>query len=173
MTGVTQCKFCVLHGVFADQCSSVQQGIRDYHPDYRVTAYSWPTFLYKDEWYDPLNPIEGLFKGKLLLKVHFTSMNDNLLRLPVDIQIHLHISYLHRAGWPRADQPSSAFYTGSSEPVKNWWRVPHLLRRCWAVEHEICSTTVDCICSCAGKYNRSLLQQHCWLPQACCDIRCS
>ncbi|KAG2124743.1 hypothetical protein BD769DRAFT_1358638 [Suillus cothurnatus] len=46
----------------------VQQGIRDYHPDYRVMAYSWPTFLYKDERYDPLNPIEGLFKGKLLLK---------------------------------------------------------------------------------------------------------
>ncbi|KAG1855855.1 hypothetical protein C8R48DRAFT_608627, partial [Suillus tomentosus] len=46
----------------------VRQHIRDYHPDYRVTAYSWPAFLYKDEQYDPQNPTDGLFKGKLLLK---------------------------------------------------------------------------------------------------------
>ncbi|KAG1744104.1 uncharacterized protein EDB91DRAFT_1246984 [Suillus paluster] len=46
----------------------VQQGIRDYHPDYHVTAHSWPAFLYQDEKYDPLKPVDGLFKGKLLLK---------------------------------------------------------------------------------------------------------
>ncbi|KAG1907215.1 uncharacterized protein F5891DRAFT_1181512 [Suillus fuscotomentosus] len=46
----------------------IQQGIRDYHPDYRVMAHSWPAFLYRDERYDPLNPTDGLFKGKLLLK---------------------------------------------------------------------------------------------------------
>ncbi|KAG1828301.1 hypothetical protein EV424DRAFT_1318616, partial [Suillus variegatus] len=46
----------------------IQQGIRDYHPDYRVTAHSWPAFLYRDKRYDPLNPTDGLFKGKLLLK---------------------------------------------------------------------------------------------------------
>ncbi|KAG1896523.1 uncharacterized protein F5891DRAFT_958426, partial [Suillus fuscotomentosus] len=46
----------------------VRQHIRDYHPDYRVTAYSWPAFLYKDKQYDPQNPTDGLFKGKLLLK---------------------------------------------------------------------------------------------------------
>ncbi|KAG1759764.1 hypothetical protein EDD22DRAFT_782140, partial [Suillus occidentalis] len=46
----------------------VQQGIRDYHPDYRVTAHSWPAFVYKDEAYDPLNPTKGLFQGTLLLK---------------------------------------------------------------------------------------------------------
>ncbi|KAG2055901.1 hypothetical protein BDR06DRAFT_881211, partial [Suillus hirtellus] len=42
--------------------------ITDYHPDYRVTAYSWPAFLYKDEQYDPQNPTNGLFKGNFLLK---------------------------------------------------------------------------------------------------------
>ncbi|KAG2105187.1 hypothetical protein BD769DRAFT_1676118 [Suillus cothurnatus] len=47
--------------------SDVQQYIQDYHPDYRVTAYSWPTFLY-DGHYDARNPRGGLFKGKLLLK---------------------------------------------------------------------------------------------------------
>ncbi|KAG1811518.1 uncharacterized protein BJ212DRAFT_1448456 [Suillus subaureus] len=40
----------------------------DYHPDYRVMAYSWPTFLY-DGHYDARNPRDGLFKGKLLLKM--------------------------------------------------------------------------------------------------------
>lgn len=165
MTGVTWCKFCIFYGIFADQCDSIQQGIRDYHPDYRVMAHSWPAFLYRDERYDPLNPTDGLFKGKLLLKVHFTSMTDNLLRLPVDIQIHIHISYLHRAGRPRADQPSNAFHAGSSEAAKDWWQAPNLLRRRWAVEHEICSTTVNCICSHAGKYNRSLLSLHSLLTQ--------
>ncbi|KAG2055847.1 hypothetical protein BDR06DRAFT_881548, partial [Suillus hirtellus] len=47
--------------------SDVQQYIWDYHPDYRVTAYSWPMFLY-DGHYDARNPKDGLFKGKLLLK---------------------------------------------------------------------------------------------------------
>ncbi|KAG2055976.1 hypothetical protein BDR06DRAFT_970436 [Suillus hirtellus] len=34
----------------------------NYHPDYCVTAYSWPAFLYKDEQYNPQNPMDGLFK---------------------------------------------------------------------------------------------------------------
>ncbi|KAG1908160.1 uncharacterized protein F5891DRAFT_1179679 [Suillus fuscotomentosus] len=46
----------------------VRQQIRDYHPDYRVTAYSWPAFLYKDKQYDPQNPTNSLFKGNFLLK---------------------------------------------------------------------------------------------------------
>ncbi|KIK37845.1 hypothetical protein CY34DRAFT_25864 [Suillus luteus UH-Slu-Lm8-n1] len=53
-----------------------QQGIRDYHPDYRVTTHSWPAFVYKDETYDPQNPTNGLFQGTLLLKTYkyiFTS----------------------------------------------------------------------------------------------------
>ncbi|KAG1741753.1 uncharacterized protein EDB91DRAFT_1018792, partial [Suillus paluster] len=47
--------------------SDVRQYVWDYHPDYRVTAYSWPTFLY-DGHYNTRNPRDGLFKGKLLLK---------------------------------------------------------------------------------------------------------
>lgn len=42
--------------------------IRDCHPDFLVTAYSWPTFLYENELFDPNNPTDGLFKGKLLVK---------------------------------------------------------------------------------------------------------
>ncbi|KAI5984061.1 hypothetical protein EDD15DRAFT_2171775 [Pisolithus albus] len=42
--------------------------IRNYHPDYLVTADSWPFFLYKDENYDPEAPVKGLFKNALLVK---------------------------------------------------------------------------------------------------------
>ncbi|KAG2106917.1 hypothetical protein BD769DRAFT_1393086 [Suillus cothurnatus] len=47
---------------------TVRASIRDYHPDFRITACSWPSFLYEDGCYDPQNPTNGLFKGKLLVK---------------------------------------------------------------------------------------------------------
>jgi hypothetical protein len=118
-TGMIQCKFCLLHNVFADQRGSVQQSIRDYHPDYRVTAHSWPSFLYKDETYDPLKPTDGLFKGQFLLKVRFVRMKDHLLRSLVDIQIHLHVSHFCRDGRARAAQPGSTFNAGSSKATKD------------------------------------------------------
>ena len=43
--------------------------IRDMHPNFIVTANSWPTFLYADYKYDPTDPSKGLFKGTILLKV--------------------------------------------------------------------------------------------------------
>ncbi|KAG1785968.1 uncharacterized protein HD556DRAFT_1450170 [Suillus plorans] len=46
----------------------VRASIRDYHPDFRITACSWPSFLYKDGHYDPQNPAKDLFKGELLVK---------------------------------------------------------------------------------------------------------
>ncbi|KAF8447390.1 hypothetical protein L210DRAFT_788758, partial [Boletus edulis BED1] len=42
--------------------------IRDWHPEYLITANSWPHFLYKDGKYDPAHPAEGLFQGSLLVK---------------------------------------------------------------------------------------------------------
>jgi hypothetical protein len=48
---------------------SVRASIQDYHPDFRITACSWPSFLYEDGDYDPQNPTKGLLKGKLLVKV--------------------------------------------------------------------------------------------------------
>ncbi|KAF8131920.1 hypothetical protein EV363DRAFT_1449624 [Boletus edulis] len=47
--------------------------IRDMHPDFVVTANSWPKFLYEDYTYDPTNPSKGLFKGSMSFKVIFTS----------------------------------------------------------------------------------------------------
>ncbi|KAI6042113.1 hypothetical protein EDC04DRAFT_2564616, partial [Pisolithus marmoratus] len=46
-----------------------RENICNYHPDYLVTADCWPFFLYKDEHYDPENPVKGLFKNMLLMKV--------------------------------------------------------------------------------------------------------
>ncbi|KAG1889880.1 hypothetical protein F4604DRAFT_1540141, partial [Suillus subluteus] len=46
----------------------VREAIRNYHPDYHVMSYSWPSYLYKDGRYDPENPMKGLFKGELLVK---------------------------------------------------------------------------------------------------------
>ncbi|KAF8121428.1 hypothetical protein EV363DRAFT_1457848 [Boletus edulis] len=42
--------------------------IRDWHPNFLVTANSWPTFLYKDNDYDESDPTKGLFKGTLLVR---------------------------------------------------------------------------------------------------------
>ncbi|KAG2738150.1 hypothetical protein P692DRAFT_20759487 [Suillus brevipes Sb2] len=46
----------------------VREAIRNYHPDYRVTSYSWPSYLYRNGHYDTKNPTKGLFKGELLVK---------------------------------------------------------------------------------------------------------
>ncbi|KAI6032140.1 hypothetical protein PISMIDRAFT_640672 [Pisolithus microcarpus 441] len=48
--------------------SNPKENICNYHPDYLVTADSWPLFLYKNEHYDPENPIKGLFKNMFLMK---------------------------------------------------------------------------------------------------------
>ena len=50
--------------------------IRDLHPDFIVTANSWPTFLYEDYKYDLTDPAKGLFKGSILLKVHDSNLVD-------------------------------------------------------------------------------------------------
>ncbi|KAI6095490.1 hypothetical protein F5141DRAFT_1068347 [Pisolithus sp. B1] len=46
-----------------DVCSA----IREFQPNFHVTAHSWPSFLYADGDYDPLRPAKGLFKGKYLV----------------------------------------------------------------------------------------------------------
>ncbi|KAG1848140.1 hypothetical protein C8R48DRAFT_677345 [Suillus tomentosus] len=66
---------------------TVRASIRDYHPDYRITACSWPSFLYDDGGYDPQNPTKGLLKGKLLVKAFkrvFTSPSSTDKEQPVD-----------------------------------------------------------------------------------------
>ncbi|KAG1884204.1 uncharacterized protein F5891DRAFT_971482 [Suillus fuscotomentosus] len=46
----------------------MKKGIRNYEPDFQVTAHSWPAFLYCNSKYDPDNPMKGLFKGVLLVR---------------------------------------------------------------------------------------------------------
>ncbi|KAN0073663.1 hypothetical protein V8E55_012140 [Tylopilus felleus] len=47
---------------------SIRDAIRDYHPHYAVTANMWPTFLYRKGLYNAERPLDGLFKGELLVK---------------------------------------------------------------------------------------------------------
>ncbi|KAI9455110.1 hypothetical protein HD554DRAFT_2031083 [Boletus coccyginus] len=46
-----------------------QNIIHNYHPNYIVTAYMWPLFLYAKGQYDPENLTNGLFKAELLVKI--------------------------------------------------------------------------------------------------------
>ncbi|KIM70500.1 hypothetical protein SCLCIDRAFT_101205, partial [Scleroderma citrinum Foug A] len=48
--------------------SNAQANICDFHPDYLITADSWPHFVYKDKMYDPKDPVKGLFKNVMLVK---------------------------------------------------------------------------------------------------------
>lgn len=68
-TGVILRKYSQPGASITDQYVSIREAIRNYHPDYRVTSYSWPSYLYRDGRYDPKNPTNGLFKGELLVKV--------------------------------------------------------------------------------------------------------
>ncbi|KAH7920737.1 hypothetical protein BV22DRAFT_1107538 [Leucogyrophana mollusca] len=47
---------------------SVKTKIRDRDPDFLVTAYSWPTFLYKDFEYDHTDIELGLLRSSLMVK---------------------------------------------------------------------------------------------------------
>lgn len=48
----------------------VRNNIREGHPDYIVTADSWPSFLYPWANGDVNNMEGGLFRSAILLKVH-------------------------------------------------------------------------------------------------------
>ena len=58
-----------------------KQNIRDFHPDFLVTANSWPLFLYVNGKYNPNYPIHGLFKGELLVKVSLACLIAILMTL--------------------------------------------------------------------------------------------
>ncbi|KAI6126354.1 hypothetical protein EDD16DRAFT_1516808 [Pisolithus croceorrhizus] len=58
--------------------------IHDCHPDFLVTTYSWPTFLYENELFDPNNPADGLFNGKLLVEAFKQIFTSPTLVLKMD-----------------------------------------------------------------------------------------
>ncbi|KAG2738110.1 hypothetical protein P692DRAFT_20759654 [Suillus brevipes Sb2] len=88
VTGGLLCPGSFLTCAITNLClQSVRASIRDYHPDFRITACSWPSFLYEDGRYDPQNPTNGLFKGKLLIKAFkrvFTSPTSTYEEQPAD-----------------------------------------------------------------------------------------
>lgn len=52
-----------------DYSYRTKEGIRNYEPDFQVTAHSWPAFLYSNGKYDPDDPTKGLFKSAWLVRV--------------------------------------------------------------------------------------------------------
>ncbi|KAI6003926.1 hypothetical protein EDD15DRAFT_2360192 [Pisolithus albus] len=75
--------------------ADIRSAIREFQPDFRVTAHSWPSFLYTDGDYDPTRPAKGLFKGKYLVMAFrciFTSPSSAL-------------NELNSGNIPRASQP--------------------------------------------------------------------
>jgi hypothetical protein len=50
--------------------TSTRNHIREGHPDYMVTADSWPAFLYPKASGDINNIEKGLFRSAILLKVY-------------------------------------------------------------------------------------------------------
>ncbi|KAF8835229.1 hypothetical protein BDN67DRAFT_913391 [Paxillus ammoniavirescens] len=82
---------------------SVRAAICDYHPDFLVTHFSWPRYLYEGGSYDPQNPCKGLFKGELLLKAFrciFTSPSS--AETPVGDEADMRGRLKMRAVQPRA-----------------------------------------------------------------------
>jgi len=53
--------------------SSVRTMIREGHPDYIITAYSWPVFIYAGNKCNPDDMEEGLFRNVMLVKVSHAS----------------------------------------------------------------------------------------------------
>lgn len=51
---------------------SVRQNIRDGHPDFSVTADSWPAFLYPDASGDVTDVEKDMFKSAILIKASFS-----------------------------------------------------------------------------------------------------
>ncbi|KAF8429427.1 hypothetical protein L210DRAFT_3652070 [Boletus edulis BED1] len=47
----------------------VRAAVRAFEPDFRVTAHSWPSFLYPEGKYDKNHPAKGLFRGGHLLQI--------------------------------------------------------------------------------------------------------
>ncbi|KAF8425762.1 hypothetical protein L210DRAFT_3324134, partial [Boletus edulis BED1] len=48
--------------------TDMRTSIREYDPDFRVTAFSWPRFLYKGDTYNLNEPSKGLFQSDILVK---------------------------------------------------------------------------------------------------------
>ena len=70
MTGTMQHKLfqlCFTCWSWLFYSCSHQQNILNFHPNFLITAESWPAFLYPGGQFNPND--KGLFKGEILVKV--------------------------------------------------------------------------------------------------------
>ncbi|KAI6101902.1 hypothetical protein F5141DRAFT_1218112 [Pisolithus sp. B1] len=78
--------------------TDVHSVIREFQPNFHVTAHSWPSFLYADGDYDLLRPAKRLFKGKYLVMAFqciFTSPSSTQNELNSG-NTHRHVAKLLR-----------------------------------------------------------------------------
>ncbi|KAI9464855.1 hypothetical protein HD554DRAFT_2026202, partial [Boletus coccyginus] len=57
---------CPVDYKWADE--NVHAAIQEYHPNFHITTYSWPLFLYSKGEYNVSHPVKSLFQGKLLVQ---------------------------------------------------------------------------------------------------------
>jgi hypothetical protein len=74
MIGTIPGESYILHITWVNigMCLRVRTHIREGHPDFIVTADSWPAFLYPHAEGDIDNVEHGLFRSAILLKVRVT-----------------------------------------------------------------------------------------------------
>jgi hypothetical protein len=68
----------VLHGL-TKMCLRVRTHVHEGHPDFIVTADSWPAFLYPYAEGDLDNVERGLFRSAILLKVCVLQQSQDLI----------------------------------------------------------------------------------------------
>ncbi|KAG1907974.1 uncharacterized protein F5891DRAFT_974567 [Suillus fuscotomentosus] len=67
---------CPVDFHWANPSHRTKEGIRNYEPDFQVTAHSWPAFLYSNGKYNPDDPTKGLFKSAWLVRVALLGRYD-------------------------------------------------------------------------------------------------
>ncbi|KAG1880793.1 hypothetical protein F4604DRAFT_1922421 [Suillus subluteus] len=102
-------------------CNRTKEKIRDRDPDFLVTAYSWPVFLYLDYTFDSSNIEKGLFHSALLLKAfkHIFTSPSSVKEIEGDG---------NGADAIMAFTPQSITYTAcqlrfSLSNVNSWWSI--------------------------------------------------
>ena len=99
MTGMMKHK-CFTWALFRSslfQWCSHRKNIHDLHPQFLVTAQSWPLFVYADGQFNPNDPSKGLSKGKLLVWVSCSHESMHWLILYTSgLQSNFYFPGLHR-----------------------------------------------------------------------------
>lgn len=132
---------------------SIRKKIRDGHPEFVVTAESWPAFLYPHaRGHNDGNVEHGLFRSAILLKVCnvYFGIQVGINNCILGLQIYFYVANICAGHWfregcwrPSAPLEKTLKKTEGSHPGK--------YRKYSGLE--ICKPTNDCICRSTSKSN--------------------